>query len=212
MAIHATVNNLIVTIEKRMIADLYNAIRMANIDAGSQVNPADYVTITGKVVSIPKSVCKRIDYKGFTTDGIQVGDTLIFSYQVVFTMKEGEDGQAVHENAFSYDGKEYWLCDITNVFAYIRDNQIHMVNGYCMLQEVQPPSKIILLSNEAKQMVRASQSLLSHIGTPLQGKKSIQAVQGDDVYVDFRKVQHYRVKDTPIAIVRQKDILAKEIT
>ncbi len=211
MAIEGAVNNLIVKIEKKMIADLYNVIRMAALNPGVQINPADYVTITGEVVALPRSICKRMDYKGYTTKGIKVGDTVIFSYQVVFTMTEGEDGQAVHTNAFMYEGKEYWLCDITNVFAYIRNNEIHMVNGYCMLQEVQPPSQIVLLSDDSKKLVRASKSVLSYIGTPLDGKKGISVEQCDSVHVDFRKVQHYKVGERPIAIVRQKDIYAKEI-
>jgi co-chaperonin GroES (HSP10) len=211
MAIEAAVNKVIVTIEKKMIADLYNAIRMANINNGSQINAADYVSITGTVVSVPRSICKRLDYKGYSTKELKVGDILIFSYRVVFNMLEGEDGEAVHENAFCYEGKEYWLCDIQEVFGYIRNGQIHMVNGYCMLQEVQAPSNIILLSDESKQMLRASKSFLSYIGENMEGSQKIDVAQGDSVYVDFRKVQHYKIGERPIAVVRQKDIYAKEV-
>ena len=211
MAIEGAVNNVIVTIEKRMIADLYNAIRMANMTPEGHVNPADYVNIIGTVVALPRSVCKRPDYAGFSTKDLRVGDTIIFSYQVVFSMDEGENGEAVHTNAFFYEGKEYWKVDVQQIFAAIRGNEIIMINGYVMLQEVHAPSQIILLSDESKKMVRASKSFLSHIGNNLDGKKNVRAAQGDTVYIDFRKAQHYKIGERPIAIVRQKDIYAVEV-
>ena len=219
MAIEGAVNNVIVTMKRRTVADLYNVIKMANMNPGHQINPADYVNIVGQVVGLPRSVCKRMDYKGFSTKDIRVGDTVIFSYLVVYSFNEGENGEAVHSNAFMYAGKEYWNVDIQNVFAVIRDGQIIMVNGYCMLQDVAPPTQIILLSDETKKVVQASKSFLSYIGNNLEGQKSIAAASGDDVYVDHRRVQHYKLfveTDTgqvekPFAICRQKDIYGKKL-
>jgi len=117
MALTSATNHVIVTIDTKYIADLYNMIRRAALNPGSQINPADYVQITGQVVSAPKSICGKVDYKGFTTKNIQVGDTAIFSYRVVFTFDEAADGSATHKNAFMYRGKEYWKVDIQDLFT-----------------------------------------------------------------------------------------------
>lgn len=207
MALTSATNHVIVTIDTKYISDLYNMIRRAALNPGSQINPADYVQITGQVVSAPKSICGRADYKGFTTKNIQVGDTAIFSYRVVFTFDEAADGSATHKNAFMYRGKEYWKVDIQDLFAVIRDGNMIMQNGYCMVQGMTAPP-VLIMPVHTKRAVNVASATITHVGDNLSGVKPIHARNGDTVFYNPSKLQQYRINGKEFGILRQKDILA----
>ena len=86
--IQSVQNNLVITMATKYIRNISDIMKRANIQNISSVSPTDMVQIIGKVESIPKRVttCKR-DYKGFSTKDLQVGDTLLFRYDVVYDFK-----------------------------------------------------------------------------------------------------------------------------
>jgi co-chaperonin GroES (HSP10) len=184
-------------------------IAMANLNPGSQVNPADYVNIVGEVVAVPRSVKKRMDYKGFSPKDIQVGDQAIFSYQVIYNLEELLNGKFKYLNQLNYKKNEVFLADITNIFAVIRDGQIIMVNGYVMLQNISEPSKLIIVSQKKVTPNAVSATVLA-IGNPLTNQKPIDVQANDKVLLDFRKVQHYQINDQKFGIVQQNHIYAVE--
>jgi co-chaperonin GroES (HSP10) len=207
MALSSPTNNIIVTIDTRYIADLYNMIRLAALNPGSQINPADYVQIIGKVVSVPKSICGRQDYKGYSAYNIKEGDMAIFSYKVVFTFDEDGDGGAAHRNAFMHKGKEYWKVDVQELFGVIRDGQIIMQNGYCMVQDMTAPP-VLIMPVHTKRMPNCCSATLTHVGENLTTAPRIHAKSGDTVYYNPAKLQPYKINGKPFGILRQKDILA----
>lgn len=203
-------NNLVVQVDTKYTANLFNMIRAANINHGSQINPADYVNIIGRIVSLPKSISKRKDYEGFTTTDMKVGDHCIMRYDVIFDFEEQENGSATYKNYVWYKGHEFWLADVTKIFAVIRGGKIIMVNGYCMLEDMTPPSMIILPQHLSK-YAKSTTATLTHIGNNLYPLKTIDAKDRDTVYYNSRFAQEYEIKDKKFAIVRQKDILGVEL-
>lgn len=208
--IQAPFNNLLVTIETKYIENFTNMLKAAAINHGSQINPADYVQIIGTIESLPQEICNRREYKGYTLDNIKVGDKAIFRYDVVFDFLEQEDGSAKFKNMFWYKGKEYWTVDIQKLFAVIRGNQIIMVNGYCMLEDMTKPP-LILLPQHMKRMATAAKAILTHIGNPMRNVEHIKAEEGDTVFYNPFLVQQYKIKDKEFGIIPQHHILGIEI-
>lgn len=206
MEIISPSNNVIVKIDSKFVENVTNAIKMANLNPGSQLNPADYVNITGEVVSLPKSISKRMDYRGYTTKDVQVGDIAIFSYKVIFSFDELPDGNAGYRNLFWYKGQEYWLVDIQELYGVIRGNDIIMVNGYCMVGDLSPKSEIVLLNKEKKRKPMVANATLWHIGNNLETAPKIKAEAGDKVYYNPNRCLEYKLGEKKFGIVRQKDI------
>lgn len=204
--IKPAINNIIVKIDVKYLENFYNMVRAANIVHGSQINPADYVNIIGEIISIPKIICDRRDYKGFSTKDMLVGDSAIFRYDVVFDFEELEDGTSKFKNLFWFQGKEYWMVDIQKIFAVIRKNEIIMVNGYCMIENMSKPQNIILPPH-LKKNVNAGEAILTHIGNNLINSNNLKIKQGTSVFYNPLLVQEYKIKDKKFGIIRQKDIL-----
>lgn len=166
------INNIVIKIDVRYLEDLTSAIRMANLHPGTTINPADYANIIGTVVSLPKAISNRREYKGFSTKDIKIGDTIIFRYDVVFRFTEHEGKQATFTNLISYKGNDFWLCDILKAFAVIRDDKIRMLNGYCMLENISKP-QMIILPQHMKRMVNSATATLTHIRNPRTNQKQM---------------------------------------
>jgi len=209
MAIESAVNHLIVEIQEPYQKNFYNAIRMSNLDPGTSVNPADYATITGKVISVPRVLCNRRDYRGVDVSDIKVGDVALFSYTVVHAFNETQTGESSFTNEFRVGNRYYWRVDAPQVFGYIRDGEVHMLNGYVMISEVVPPH-ILHLPTIRKREVFASPATVLAIGKNVVGKKEIDVKPDDKIGIDFRKVANYAIGENKFAIVRQKDILYKQ--
>ena len=105
-----------------------------------------------------------------------------------------------------YKDKEYWSVDIQKVFAVIRNREIIMVNGYCMLENIKLSSKIIL-PPYLKKNVNASSATLTQIGNNLSHLNKININPGAEVFYNPMIAQEYKIKDKKFAIIRQKDIL-----
>lgn len=200
--LQAPFNNLIITIEKKrqdMIGNFY---------VDTKYNPEEHVTLTGTVISIPRGIIDRIDYKGYTTEGIQPGDTVLMRYDVIHHFaKQSANDSTVYKYEMFYKGKSYWRADIIKIFGYIRDGVITMINGYVMLEPPTETTPILFMPHHLKAMPRTAAAVISHIGRPLSHLKPISAKAGDTAYFDMKKVQQYQIQKKKFLILKQTQIL-----
>ncbi len=210
MEIVAPQNNIILKIFPKYIGNISSILNLSAIQNGASVDPADLVNIIGEIVSLPKTIdtAKR-GYEGFSTNDIQVGDTAIFRFDVILDfIQRKPDAEKDYKNAFFYDAKEYWLCDIQKLFGVIRDGEIRMVNGYVMLADFNPAT--IFLPTSARKIRKAQPSEIMHIGTPKQNMESLDAKPGETVYFNPNLAAKYQIKGKPFRILQQEKILGKE--
>lgn len=169
---------------------------------GSDINPADMVNIVGEVVALPLKIMEAdAGYKGFSIKDIQVGDTAIFRYDVIYEFVEKER----FKNMFWYRGQEYWSAAITKIFAVIRKGQIIMVNGYCMVEGMNNPTNIILPHN-MKNIDGIGSATLTAIGNNLTFINKVDAEPGDTIFFDPRKLQKYEIGKKKFGILRQHQL------
>lgn len=202
MAIEVGTNHFLVSINGTMKQDVYNMIRRANLNPGSQININDYVNIVGRVVSIPRSICKRIDYKDFSIGDVEIGDLILFSYAVVGEIEELKGGNFRHKNSVVIKGKEYWRCDVRNVFAVIRSQNILMLNNYVMIDYVSQPLQLILPAWSKKVSKWATKTKII-----AKGFNTNHLPINSETLVDYSKIQHYELNDK-FGIIEAKHIYA----
>lgn len=205
--IRSALNNVIVTMSQRHIRNFTNILRMAAIQNLSSIDPSDYVNIVGEVVSIPLEISGKREYEGFTTDNIRPGDHAIFSSAVVAELKNTAiEADPVFKNSFWYKGKEYWNCDITRLFAVIRNGEIIMQNGYVMVEHIETPPNIYLPAH-IKKTITTVTGIVSSIGEPLTHLSKVSAVQGDTICFNPNILQRYQINDKKFGILSQQHIL-----
>jgi len=204
----APLDDILIKVKTKYISNITTLLKRSAIQNNASVDPLDYVNITGEVVSISKSITKRFDYEGYSTDNIKVGDIAIFSYHVIGEQWITEDQKIEFKNRIWYEGQEYFRCNIMDLFAVIRDEKVIMLNGYVMATTF-PETKIILAasSKKTKGIVR---SVVMNIGYPKSNKKCIDAKQGDTILFNPMKAQKYQINDKPFIILSQHHIMAKE--
>jgi co-chaperonin GroES (HSP10) len=207
----APINNVIVQIETKYIRNITDIIRLAHVH-NAQINPADCAQIIGTIVSIPKRVTTDVmGYEGFTSADLRVGDIAIFRYDVVFDFVQLEESEdATFRNIVWFKGKEYWVADIQKVFGVIRGEEIVMVNGYCMVEDISPESKLIMAQRQRRE-VPAAHATLTGIGNPLTYMKKIKAEKGDTVYFNRKMLQTYQINKKTFGIISQHQILGYSI-
>jgi hypothetical protein len=209
--INCPIDNVVVQVETKYHKNFSNMIKRANMNPGSQINPADYVQVVGRVISVPDEITNRLDYKGFTTNDIYPDDIAIFRYDVIYDFLEGEEsGDPIYKNMVWMKGKEYFLADIQKIFGVIRAGEIIMVNGYCMVENYTPPPKIIL-PQHLKNTIRSASATLTNIGRPLSHMKCIGAQPGDVVYFNPNILQKYEINGKSFGILTQKQILGRKV-
>ena len=207
--VQAIQNNILVEIGDVFLRRVSDIMKVSMAESrGSTLNPADLVQIIGKVVSVPR-VCKdRLGSVGYSADGVRPGDTIIFRYDVVYSFDEKRNKW---KNMFWYKGREYWSVDVIKAFAYIRNEKIFMINGYCMIEDISDSSAIIL-PEHMRNISQTGTATLTQIGTPLRGRKVINAHPGDTVFFNPRMVQKYEIGGKPFGIIRQQDVLGTKIS
>lgn len=212
MAFKAGFDNVVVSIKSKSIGNFTDIWRAANMNPSSQLNPADLVQIIGEVVSVPCAVSTwRRDHEGFSTEHIRVGDRVFFRYDVVFDLVEDmESEKPIHRNRVGYIDKEYWLVDITKLFAIIRGEEVIMLNGYVLLEDMSE-KRMIVLPEHLSHIDATSSATVAAIGYPHGNHKPIDVQNGDKVYFNHRRVQEYTLADKKFGVTRQQDILGKEI-
>ena len=207
--LQAAENNLLVTVSMKYIKNITNILRESAIQNNSSVDPSDIVNIVGTVASIPYRITtKKRGYAGFSTKDIQIGDTVIFRFDVIYQFTNISQTERKFTNQIWYNGQEYWACDIQKVFAVIRDGEIKMVNGYVMIEDYEPP-KIILSQGHAR--VRgAQQSQVLHIGSAKENLKNLDIVPRETIYFNPNVAAKYQINGKPFRIIQQASILCKE--
>lgn len=209
--IQSPLNNVVVQVETKHHKNFSNMFKRANLNPGSQINPADYVTNVGKVISVPKDISDRYDYKGFTTNDIYPDDIAIFRYDVIYDFIENESGdEPLYKNMVWMKGQEYFMVDIQKIFGVIRAGEIIMVNGYCMVENMSVPSALIL-PQHLKNIIQASSATLTQIGRNLTHMKRISAQPGDTVYYNPGIIQNYEINGKKFGILSQRQILGRKI-
>lgn len=207
----ASQNNIVVSVTTKYIGHYSNIIKASHLDPLSELNPADLVNIIGKVVSVPKSVdYTRMGYEEFELRDIEVGDTAIFSYSVIYEMSEQEFSDVpLYKNMVMVGEHEFFVVDISKLFAVIKsDNTIKMLNGWVMLEHLEEANRIVL-PNSLKRIARAKEGTLTQIGNPPKGVDGIDAQAGDRVLVHPFRIANYSIGEKKFSIARQKDLLGK---
>ena len=202
-------NCLIVKVDHKYIHNITDLLKRSAIQNNSSVDPLDFVNIMGEVVSLPKSIIDRFDYEGYSTKDVQVGDTAIFAYSVIGDTAMAEDGNVKFKNRIWYNGQEYFLCNITNLYGVIRNKEIIMVNGWVMTTTFEE-SKIILSAGmkKTKGIVKAEVMNINYAKT---NKNPISVQKGDTVLFNPLITQKYQINDKKFVILNQSHILAKEV-
>lgn len=209
--IKCPLNKVVVQVETKYHKNFSNMIKRANMNPSSQVNPADYVQILGKVVSVPDMISIRLDYKGFTTIDIYPDDIAIFRYDVIYDFIENSEGdEPVYKNMIWVKGQEYFFADIQKVFGVIRAGEIIMANGYCMVENMSP-KPIIVLPQHLKNVIQVASATLTQIGMPLSHHKHIGATRGDTIFYNPNILQHYEINGKQFGILTQKQVLGRKI-
>lgn len=207
----APLNRLVVTLEKKM----YDSVTFESgitLHFDPTWHPEEYSMLRAKVVSVPKAVSERYDYKGMKCE-MQPGDEILVRYDLVFHYKEQpENDTPVYKNMFLLHNpetermEELWMCDIQKVFAIIRDGRFLMQNGYVYCWPIY----------ETKTFV--APSILNPVHEGHQEVKSIGRIfaidsdeftEGDYVYFDPRVVQVYSIDMVTFKIIKTRHILVK---
>lgn len=204
----APVNNVIVRVETKYIGNISNIMRMSAIQQGASVDPVDVVQIVGEIVSLPIAIDNKKEHDGFSCKDLRVGDLAIFSHSVIYSFVQTEpDADPIYKNRIFYKGKEYFACDIQNLFGVIRDCEIIMVNGYAMLYDF--PDQKIILSTVVKRRLSTTETELMHIGHPRENQPTIDANSGESVYFNPAKTIKYQIAGKPFRIIQQQHIMGK---
>ncbi len=202
--IQSAENKVIVKVKSKYIEQFGALTKIAAIQQNTSIHIEDLVNIRGEVVSLPRVVNKA----GFSTEGIEVGDTVLFSFNVIydFVLKDKDAYQEpIYKNRVGYKGQEYWLADITKIFGVIKDNEVKMVNGYVMAAPFE--EEAIFIPGVAKKSRKTKYSEIYHIGSPKTNAKSIKAKDGDVIYYNPLKVQKYQINNKPFIILQQDKVL-----
>lgn len=208
--IQAPLNKVIVYPRSKYISHISDLMKRSAIQNGATVDPADVVNIVGEIVSLPLRISDSPDYMGYSTEELKVGDLAIFSYKVIYDLIiKQENGEPVHRNLITYEGKELFSCDIRNLFGVIRGEEIIMVNGFVMLTEYVKDK--IITSPALRNQKNTKSSKVMHIGKNRLHLPNIDAKDGDIVYFNPDKAQHYEIKEKKFIILQQEKVLGKEI-
>lgn len=208
--IQAPYNKVIVHPKTKYISHISDLMKRSSIQNGASVDPTDVVNIVGEIVSIPQTISETRDYLGYSTNDLQIGDIAIFSYKVIYDLIiKQESGEPVYRNLIKYNGREYFSCDIRNLFGVIRGEDIIMVNGYVMLEEFE--KDLVIIPQAFKKSKKAKSSKIMHIGNNKTNLPNIPAVKGDLVYYNADKAQHYEINKKKFIILQQDKIYGREI-
>lgn len=201
-------DKIIVTITSKYIKDFGSLTKRLAIADGTSVHLEDFAQVVGTVVSLPKEISQKNREAGYSMDEIRVGDQVIFAFNVVFDFyQKTPDGEPIWRNRMSYKAKDYWLADITKIFAIIRGNEIIMINGFVMAM---PYAEDRIFTQPGTKKSRFSKSSdVMHIGNPRTHLPKINVQPGDIIYYNPKKTQKYQINDKPFIILTQQQVLGK---
>lgn len=212
---HAPVNKLIVTLEKKF----YDSV---TFESGQKIffdpswQPQEYAMLYATVVSVPNGIIQRYDYKGVTMD-IKPGDKVLIRYDVVFAYKDQPDRDTpIYKNLlFNYNEEsqryeELWLCDILQIFAIITETETKMINGYVLLDLIKEQqddySSLIIKPDNYKNVELKHLAKIRAVNS-----KKYDLKRGDIVYVNPTTVMCYQIDTDKFYVIKESNILAKSV-
>jgi len=196
--LHPIENKVLVKVTSKYIQAVSDILRLSALQNNTSIDPADFVTIRGEVVMLPKKISE--ENKGWSMDNIKVGDLAIFSYQVIYDIiYKIETDTFEYVNMVKYKGVEYFLVDIKHVFAVVRDERVVMQNGWVMATEY--PQSLIITKNANKKEKGTVSSVVMH--------KTKGFNTGEEILYSPFKPQHYQINDKPFIILKRSHILGK---
>ncbi len=199
-------SKVLVKIKSKYIKDFDKITKMSAIQNAATVHLEDLVNITGEVVSMPVRIKRDRVYDGFSTKDIQVGDTAIFSFSVIYDFIQKEpDDPLIYKNRIFYHGQEYWQADIRKIFGVIRNGEIIMVNGYVMAGLFDEDK--IYIANASSRAKNCKSSQVIHIGNNKEGQSKIPVHSGDTIFYNPLKPQKYQINNKPFIILQQNQVL-----
>lgn len=211
----APVNNVIVTLEKK----LYDSITFQSgikLHIDPSWHPEEYAMLEATVVTVPKGIINRFDYKGMKLS-VKPGDRVLIRYDVVFSYRDQpERDTPIYKNLILlHDGqqyKEYWLCDIQKIFAIIKDGEYNMLNGYVLLdpitEKLDSVSQLLVIPDSIALKERKDVAIVRAIGAPLDGQPQLCVQPGEKVIINPRVVQQYQIDTRRFFIIKQQYLLA----
>lgn len=166
----------------------------------------------GKVVAVPRAISNHY-YLKLVNDTVMVGDTLYFHFNAILSDTKIELN--IHD-------KPYYLVDMDQIFAIVRDGQIIMYGGRILTEPLfdediedignlmvrKTKSGIISEINVKHNLKKAT---LAHIGNSLKGHKKPDVSPGDLVYYDQDADFENEIEGKKYFCMMQDDILMKEI-
>lgn len=204
----APINKVVLKFKTKYIKYISDTMRRASIQQNASVDPVDLVNIVGEVVGLPAHITTDIhEYEGYSAKDIKIGDTAIVSYQVIYSFHQTEpDEEPKYKNQVMIGAEEYFMCGIKNVYAVIRNDEVIMVNGNCMIEDIVPPS-LLKLPQYLTKKLNVSSGVLTGINNNLEHLPKINADKGNTVYFNFNKLQQYEINEKKFGIIKQSEIL-----
>lgn len=181
-------------------------------------HPEESAMLEATVVSVPRTVQRRVDYAGMRLD-VHPGDKILMRYDVVYSyVDQPEHDTPIYKNVVLFGGEEYWKVDIQKIFGIIHADRIEMINGYVLcdiLYGSGTNSTIILPGNcyvpeFFKPETSCERLRIKYMGAPLDGQPALSAKAGDTVLVQPGVSQKYEINTDKFYIIRQSHIVAKE--
>ena len=201
-------DNILVTVKSKYTKDFTSLTKRFALENATTVHLEDLVSICGTVYSLPKSLSQEKIDRGFSMDNIQVGDELIFSFNVIYDFFQKEpEGEMFYKNRLNYNGKDYWAADISKIFAVIRNDEIIMLNGYVMAMPFS--EDLIITQDYVKSTRKCKFSRVIHIGEPRTNQPKIEVSQDDQIYYNPKKVTKYEINRKPFIILTQQQVFGK---
>jgi len=203
-------NQLIVQVKSKYCQNFSDLMKRAAIMDNTSIHLEDFVSIVGTVVSIPRSISDDRTHTGFSTKDIQVGDGVIFSFSVIYDhYQKMQEGEFIYKNLITLNAQEFWMADITKIYAVIRNEKIIMINGYVMATPFREDK--IILAQTSKKTKGVKSSEIMHIGNPKENRTPITAKQGDTVFYNPSVAIKYQINNKPFIILQQHHILGKTV-
>lgn len=211
MPIQSPQDKIICTITSRYTKDFGSLTKRLAIGDATSIHLEDFANIVGTVVSLPKELSQKNIENGYSMDEIRVGDKVIFAFNVVFDFYQknpkDENSEIIYRNKMSYDAKDYWLADITKIFAVLRGEEIIMINGFVMAKPY--PEDRLFVQPGAKKSRTSKCSEVISVGAPRTNINPISINPGDTIYYNPKKAQKYQINDKPFIILTQQQVLGK---
>lgn len=209
---HTPVNKLVIRLSKKLYdSRTFESGQTIFFDPSWQ--PEEYAMLEAQVITVPPGVIDRQDYNGYKIC-MSPGDKILIRYDVVFAYHDQPDRDSpIYKNLiFEYNEvtkqyEEYWLCDILQVFAIIKDNEWHMINGFVLLDIIQEKPEeytFLLLPDSLKGKEHKNMAKVRA------GGSNLGLFPSDIVFINPATVMRYQMNLSPFYIIKEQYILGKQ--